>query len=207
MANKVTNTQNYTDIATAIRNKLGVQTTYMPSQMAAAIASIPTGSTFDYMIPFGDIIYGTTSGTANTLGTKTIFRLSNSMLTTLGVKKIRIRGKLEADAEQSGRVCTATLSEALLFNDGTSTQNLIKELSSGTASSSAASATWNMDKTYDIVTSNIKEIELKLKSVSNGASASAPIDRYTRSMFGNWGTGTTIDGIMWYGATAELIFD
>lgn len=38
----VTNTY-LTNIANAIRTKLGVQTTYQPSQMAAAIASIPTG--------------------------------------------------------------------------------------------------------------------------------------------------------------------
>lgn len=38
----VTNTH-LTNIGNAIRNKLGVQTTYKPSQMAAAIASIPSG--------------------------------------------------------------------------------------------------------------------------------------------------------------------
>lgn len=43
MANKITNTDNYTAIANAIRAKLGVQTTYTPPQMAAAIASIPQG--------------------------------------------------------------------------------------------------------------------------------------------------------------------
>ena len=36
-------TQYLTDIANAIRTKLGVSTRYKPSQMAAAIASIPTG--------------------------------------------------------------------------------------------------------------------------------------------------------------------
>lgn len=34
---------NYTAIANAIRGKLGVQTTYKPGDMAAAIAAIPTG--------------------------------------------------------------------------------------------------------------------------------------------------------------------
>lgn len=38
-----TDLQHYSDIAAAIRAKLGVQTTYTPAQMAAAIAAIPTG--------------------------------------------------------------------------------------------------------------------------------------------------------------------
>lgn len=42
---KVLITDTYlSDIAGAIRNKLDVQTTYTPPQMAGAIASIPTGS-------------------------------------------------------------------------------------------------------------------------------------------------------------------
>ena len=41
MANKITNTNNYSAIASSIRNKLGVATTYTPGQMAAAIDSIP----------------------------------------------------------------------------------------------------------------------------------------------------------------------
>lgn len=42
---KVLITDTYlSDIAGAIRNKLDVQTTYTPPQMAVAIASIPTGS-------------------------------------------------------------------------------------------------------------------------------------------------------------------
>ena len=37
-------TQSYlTDIADSIRTKLGVQTTYTPSQMSSAIDSIPSG--------------------------------------------------------------------------------------------------------------------------------------------------------------------
>lgn len=43
MANKITNTQYYEDIADAIREKNGEQTTYLPSEMADAILDIPTG--------------------------------------------------------------------------------------------------------------------------------------------------------------------
>lgn len=43
MANKITNTQYYSAIANAIREKNGEQTTYRPSEMAAAITAIPTG--------------------------------------------------------------------------------------------------------------------------------------------------------------------
>lgn len=43
MANKVTNTDNYSAIAAAIRAKNGASDTYTPAQMAAAIAAIPTG--------------------------------------------------------------------------------------------------------------------------------------------------------------------
>ena len=43
MANKITNTSNYSAIADAIRGKLGVSTTYTPGEMAAAIENIPTG--------------------------------------------------------------------------------------------------------------------------------------------------------------------
>lgn len=41
MANKITDTNNYSAIANSIRSKLGTQSTYTPSQMAAAIDSIP----------------------------------------------------------------------------------------------------------------------------------------------------------------------
>lgn len=39
----ITNEQNYSNIAAAIRNKLGVQTQYKPSEMAAAVSSISGG--------------------------------------------------------------------------------------------------------------------------------------------------------------------
>lgn len=41
MANKITDTSNYSAIANSIRSKLNTQSTYTPSQMAAAIDSIP----------------------------------------------------------------------------------------------------------------------------------------------------------------------
>lgn len=44
MANKITNTDNYTAIANAIRAKNGSSDTYTPSQMATAISNIPTGT-------------------------------------------------------------------------------------------------------------------------------------------------------------------
>lgn len=43
MAYGIINTENLTDIADAIRGKLGVQTTYKPGQMADAIESISGG--------------------------------------------------------------------------------------------------------------------------------------------------------------------
>ena len=42
MANKITNTDNYSAIASAIREKLGTNDTYRPGDMAAAIATIPS---------------------------------------------------------------------------------------------------------------------------------------------------------------------
>ena len=44
MANKITNTDNYTAIANAIRAKNGSSDTYTPSQMATAISNIPSGT-------------------------------------------------------------------------------------------------------------------------------------------------------------------
>ena len=43
MAIVTTDNQYYSAIATAIRNKAGVETTYKPSEMAAAITALPTG--------------------------------------------------------------------------------------------------------------------------------------------------------------------
>lgn len=43
MANVFVNEESLSDIADSIRGKLGVQTTYKPSEMAAAITSIPSG--------------------------------------------------------------------------------------------------------------------------------------------------------------------
>ena len=45
MALKITDEQNYKDIADAIRDKLGSSDTFLPSEMADAIESIPTGPT------------------------------------------------------------------------------------------------------------------------------------------------------------------
>ena len=44
MTSIFTDNQHYTDIANAIRSKLGVATTYTPSQMASAVASISGGA-------------------------------------------------------------------------------------------------------------------------------------------------------------------
>lgn len=44
MANIITDNVNYTNIANAIREKTGGNETYLPSEMAAAIAGIVTGS-------------------------------------------------------------------------------------------------------------------------------------------------------------------
>lgn len=57
--------QHLQDTAGAIRNKLGVQTTYKPSEFSAAIASIPTG--------------GTPSATQHTI----VFEFSDETSTTL----------------------------------------------------------------------------------------------------------------------------
>lgn len=43
MANVIVNDTNLTNIANAIRSKNGTQTTYLPSEMATAIANIPSG--------------------------------------------------------------------------------------------------------------------------------------------------------------------
>lgn len=58
----VTNTY-LTNIANAIRAKLGVQTTYQPSQMAAAIESIPTGGSSTLVLSDG-IKFGNSSWTS-----------------------------------------------------------------------------------------------------------------------------------------------
>ena len=44
MAYKITNDENYSDIADAIRGKLGTDETFLPSEMADAIESIPAGT-------------------------------------------------------------------------------------------------------------------------------------------------------------------
>ena len=45
MAYVMTDESNYEDIADAIREKLGTSTTYLPSEMAAAVRSIPSATT------------------------------------------------------------------------------------------------------------------------------------------------------------------
>lgn len=59
MANVLVNEQSLSGIAAAIRAKLGVQTTFKPGQMAAAIGSIPVGgggSKAPYLISDGDTV-------------------------------------------------------------------------------------------------------------------------------------------------------
>ena len=54
MANKVTNTDNYTAIANAIRAKTGSSDTYTPAEMAGAIRSIPQGGAEENDVTFYD---------------------------------------------------------------------------------------------------------------------------------------------------------
>ena len=56
-----TDSQNYTDIANAIRNKKGGSDTYKPDEMAAAINSIATADTSDATATAGDIKSGKTA--------------------------------------------------------------------------------------------------------------------------------------------------
>ena len=46
----LTNDSNYTAIASSIRSKLGVSTTYLPSEMSGAINSIPVGSNYSITV-------------------------------------------------------------------------------------------------------------------------------------------------------------
>ena len=46
----LTNDSNYTAIASSIRSKLGVSTTYLPSEMSGAIDSIPVGSGYSITV-------------------------------------------------------------------------------------------------------------------------------------------------------------
>ena len=46
----LTNDSNYTAIASSIRSKLGVSTTYLPSEMSGAIDSIPVGSSYSITV-------------------------------------------------------------------------------------------------------------------------------------------------------------
>ena len=66
MATYVTDSQNYEDIASAIRTAQGSQNTFLPSEMAAAIATLPP-----HFNAYHDV--STTSGTytASTTGTHT----------------------------------------------------------------------------------------------------------------------------------------
>lgn len=58
MANKITNTQYYSDIADAIRSKNGSSDTYTPAQMATAISNIstfPVGTKCACASPIGSV--------------------------------------------------------------------------------------------------------------------------------------------------------
>lgn len=69
MAIVTTDNQYYSAIATAIRNKAGVETTYKPADMAAAIAAIPTGGgALDFLTnetDYGVAIYQNSSETSS----------------------------------------------------------------------------------------------------------------------------------------------
>ena len=66
-----TDSQNYTDIANAIRNKKGGSDTYKPDEMADAINSIATADTSDATATAGDIKSGKTAyvATGKVIGT------------------------------------------------------------------------------------------------------------------------------------------
>lgn len=70
MSIAITNDQNYSNIAAAIRAKLGVQTEYKPSEMAAAIGNIQSLGAFTAFERTRD--YTTQSGSATVTHTKNI---------------------------------------------------------------------------------------------------------------------------------------
>ena len=51
MAIVYTDNQHYSDIASALRAKLGVQAQFKPEDMASAVVNIPTGGASDYIDP------------------------------------------------------------------------------------------------------------------------------------------------------------
>lgn len=62
MAIVTTDNQYYSAIAIAIRNKAGVETTYKPADMAAAIAAIPSGGGESVYVPYVETVIPTIKG-------------------------------------------------------------------------------------------------------------------------------------------------
>lgn len=200
MANKITDTQYYTAIANAIRSKLGVQTTYTPPQMAAAILSIPSGGADIYRFSLQNKVYG---AGANYLqyATEQHSLITEQQIALLGVKKVRVRGKLVANSSHNSRQCTANLI-AKTYAPGSSSPNYtnIGSVSSGTNSSGQI----NIDTTFDLVTDNIGELDLQISVTSSYSSGTYPIDQYC------WGgytsQGLIIDGVTWWGLVIDYLF-
>lgn len=204
MANKITNTQYYTEIANAIRSKLGVQTTYLPSQMPAAINSIPTGGMDNYRFSVaGSKIYGKGSSYVQPHGEQ-VFNIDHSQITGLGLTGVRFRGDLYVEAAKGGKSATA---ELIMYNrklsDGTYSETIIKSLSSGTSTSSASAyAKWAWDKTFNFVTDDIQDLNLYLKVTSR---SNVAIDANTYGTIGSWGNSKTYDQISWFGLIVDFL--
>lgn len=203
MANKITNTQYYQDIANAIRAKNGGSTLYTPPQMAQAILDIPTGSDKPFRYTFQQTVYGVGSSYVSQYGIEQTHIITSQIKALLDVTKVRIRGYFQSQSNNANKKCTSTL-VARKWTGNTYTDQTISSISSNSSVGIYTNRV-SFDETFYLDRDNIDELYLRVTSQSNYNNATYPIDKDTVTSFS--ALGTTIDGVPWYGCVVDYLFD
>ena len=202
MANKITNTQYYQDIANAIRQKNGGSSLYTPPQMAQAILNIPTGSDKPFRFGMGSArVYGVPSANIYDLNYSFApYIITKNLRNYYDVSSVRIRGTIQSQSTNSARRCTSILELRKYTTGGGYTSIFTHTFYSG-SSNGVSSTLYSMDETVDVSADDFDSLMFVMKAQTNYSNATYVLDRYTNTLIAS--TGVTVDGKTWNGLVVD----
>lgn len=199
MANKITNTQYYQNIADAIRTKNGESTLYTPPQMAQAILDIPTGSDKKFRFPFYFFSYGGNTNQGTGYMQKSFDLVSPTLKEYLGLKKVRLKGRVTINSNNAQRTGQGQLFLRPYAGNTQQTDITLANISC-TGNSSTSS---QIDYEYTLP-DNVDRVVMGIYCRSSYTSASYPIDQNISFRVGD--QAFTLDDVTWNNMMIEFTF-